>query len=42
MSSTEQIVNEILSDKTPIDRCDAKFFRKCYADFDSFDVNMEN
>ena len=42
MSSPEQLVNKILSGKTPIGRRDTKIARKCYPDFDSFDVNMKN
>ena len=39
MSSPEEIVNKILSGKTPIERRDAKIARKLDSDFESFDVN---
>ena len=41
MSLPEQIVNKILSGKTPIDILDAKIACKVYPDFDSFDVNSK-
>ena len=41
MSLPEQIVKKILSGKTPIDRRDAKIARKCYSDFERFDVNLK-
>ena len=40
-ASPEQIVNRILSGRTPINRRDAKIARKCYPDFINFDVNRK-